>query len=220
MKKALKWSMLLILILSGAFVYESITNIGLMVPTVVTKTVQVMAPPPEKIEVSRQAMLRSLEGKLEITTASMRLEKYVHGGICTGNAWQQFAYENCVTMLVPAKINAGFDWENFGPDNIEVTHEVITINLGTPKIHDVVIDHSGIKVLDQSDGALVFSDTSLQTRILAESTPAFRKDACFNGILKTAALVAEKKVGDNIRLILRQAGDVRQVKITYTMPAC
>ena len=219
MKKIL-WIPIVGVMLVVAFFIGQAISIASGVASTATATISAVAPPEEKIEVSRQAMLRALDGKLEITTASMRLEKYVHGGICTGNAWQQFAYENCVTMLVPAKINAGFDWESFGPDNIEVTHEVITIKLGTPKIHDVVIDHSGIKVLDQSDGALVFSDTSLQTRILAESTPAFRKDACFNGILKTAALVAEKKVGDNIRLILRQAGDVRQVKITYTMPAC
>ena len=167
MKKIIKWLALLILILAGAFVYNGITNIGSMVPTVAA-----VMPPPEKIEVSRQAMLRALEGKLELTTASMRLEKFVPGGVCDGNTWQNFAYEDCVTMLVPAKINAGFDWGTFKPEQIKSTSERITVDIGTPKIFDVVIDHQNIKVIYRSDGAFVSPDKSLEMRVLAATEPA------------------------------------------------
>jgi Protein of unknown function (DUF4230) len=202
----------------GAYLYGQATSIAAPITRVVEKTIQVVGPPPEKIEVSRQAMLRALEGKLELTTASMRLEKYVPGGVCNGNAWQNFAYENCVTMLVPAKINAGFDWGTWKPEQITATHERVTIDLGAPKIFDVVIDHKNIKVLYQGDGAFVSPDKTLQTRVLAASEPAFRRDACNNDILHTASLEAEKRVSDIERSLLHTAGDTREVVVTSKAP--
>ena len=207
-------------LVAGSYWYGQATSIAEPIVRTVTRTVEVIAPPPEKIEVSRQAMLRALKGKLELTTASMRLEKYVPGGVCDGNAWQNFAYENCVALLVPAKINSGFAWETFKPGMIAVTPELVTINLGTPKIFDVVIDHKNIKVLYQGDGAFVSPDKTLQTRTLAAAEKALRLDACHNGILRTAGLEAEKRIGDILRSLLHAAGDVREVKITYSVPAC
>ena len=208
------------MMLVATFFWGQATSIAPAVTEAVARTIETVAPPPERIEVSRQAMLRALEGKLELTTASMRLEKYVPGGVCDGNAWQNFAYENCVAMLVPAKINAGFDWGTFKPEQITTTPELVTIDLGTPKIFDVVIDHQNIKVLYQGDGAFVSPDNTLQSRILAESEKAFRYDACHNDILRTAGLEAEKRTGDIVRSLLHTTGDRREVKITYTIPAC
>lgn len=165
-------------------------------------------------------MVQALEEKLEITTFSMFLDTYVIAGVCDGNGWQQFAYRNCVTMLVPAKINAGFNWETFGPDSITTNRDEVTVHLGKAKIHDVVINHKGIEVLNQEDGAFVSPDKHLQTKALAKAATELRLKACRNDILKAAALAAEKKVGDNLRVLLKTAGDVRTVKIVYDIPKC
>ena len=204
----------------GSFLLGSIVTFELQPPEVITKTVEAITPPPERIEVTRNVMVKALEDKLEITTFSMYLDAYVVAGVCDGNWWQDFAYRNCVTMLVPGKVNAGFDWETFGPDQITTSRDEVIVHLGKPVIHDVVIDHKRIEVLGQEDGAFVFSDKKLQTKALAQATDEIRKKACRNDILKAAGLSAEKKIGDNLRLFLQQAGDVRSVKIVYDIPTC
>ena len=107
----------------------------------VAETIAPALPPPERIEVSRQAMVKALEQKVEITSASMYLDKYVPGGVCGENAWQRFMYNNCVTMLVTAKVNAGFDWKAVTAQQITADHERVTVDLGSPKILDVVTIH-------------------------------------------------------------------------------
>lgn len=204
----------------GSFLLGSILTFELQTPEIITETVEAVVPPPERIEVTRNVMVKALEDKLEITTFSMYLDAYVVAGVCDGNWWQDFAYRNCVTMLVPGKVNAGFDWETFGPDHITENRDEVIVHLGKAMIHDVVIDHKRIEVLDQEDGAFVFSDKKLQAKALAQATVEIRQKACRNDIYKAAALSAEKKVGDNLRLLLKTAGDVRTVKIVYDIPDC
>lgn len=204
----------------GGAIIGTVATFELQPPEVITETVKAVTPPPERIEVTRNVMVKALEDKLEITTFSMYLDAYVVAGVCDGNWWQNFAYRNCVTMMVPGKINAGFDWETFGPSQITTSRDVVTVHLGRPIIHDVVIDHKRIEVLGQEDGAFVFSDKKLQTKALAQATVELRQKACRNDILKAAALSAEKRVGDNLRLFLQQAGDVRAVAIVYDIPDC
>ncbi len=200
----------------ASFFIGSIVTFEMQIPEIITKTVEVITPPPERIEVTRVAMVKALEGKLEITSASMKLEKYVPSGTCNSFLW-----EDCIVMIVTGKVNAGFDWGTFSSDDITTTGDVVTVNLGTPKIHDVVIDHTRTKVLNQTDGLLVINpDKSLQMRTLAKTVTQLRKDACHNDLLKFAALEADKRVGDNLRLFLQQAGDVRTVKVVYDIPDC
>lgn len=206
--------------ISGAFLWDTIGGISSAVPQVITKTVAVVTPPPERTEVTRDVMVQALEGKLELVTASFKFDTYTIAGTCDGNWWQQFAYTNCVSLLIPGKVNAGFNWQQFGPESITATTETVTVNLGTPRLFDVVIDHSKIEVLNQEDGAFVSQDKTLQTRALAQATHELRVKACQSNLLRFAALEAEKRVGDNLRTLLAEAGDIRQVRITHMPPAC
>jgi Protein of unknown function (DUF4230) len=219
MKKRYIALMVTVGVVGGALV-GTIATFELQPPEVISRTVEAVTPPPERIEVTRNVMIRALEDKLEITTFSMYPDAYVVAGVCDGNWWQDFAYRNCVTMLVPGKVNAGFDWETFGPDQITTSRDEVIVHLGQAEIQDVVIDHKGIEVLGQEDGAFVFSDKKLQTKALAQATVELRQKACRNDILKAAGLSAEKKVGDNLRLLLKAAGDVRTVSIVYDTPTC
>jgi hypothetical protein len=199
----------------GALV-GTVATFELQTPKIITKAVAAVTPPPERIEVTRVAMVKALEGKLEITSASMRLEKYVPGGVCNSFLW-----EDCVTVIVSGKINAGFDWGSFTPHNIRVTPDEVTVHLGKPKIHDVVIDHTRTKTISQEDGLFVLTpDKSLQLRTIARTVDQLKVDACHNGILKFAALEAEKRVGANLRTLLKAAGDTRTVSIVYDIPRC
>lgn len=206
--------------IAGAFLWDMIGGISTAIPRVVTKTVEVVAPPPERTEVTRDVMVRALEGKLELVTASLPFDTHTVAGTCDGNWWQQFAYKNCVSLLIPGKVNAGFNWQQFGSESITANAETVTINLGTPRLFDVVIDHSKIEVLNQEDGLFVSIDKTLQVRALAQATRELRVKACRSGLLRFAATEAEKRVGDNLRTLLHAAGDTRQVRITYMPPDC
>ncbi len=220
MKKFLLFLALLGAGIVGAFAWNYVGGVTAAVPRIVTRTVEVVAPPPERIEVTRDVMVRSLEGKLELVTASLNFDTHTIAGTCDGNWWQQFAYKNCVSLFIPGKVNAGFNWQQFGPESITTTPETVTVNLGTPRLFDVVIDHSNIEVLYQIDGTFVSQDRTLQTRALAQATRELRVKACQSNLLRFAALEAEKLVGDNLRILLSEAGDIRQVRITHMPPAC
>jgi hypothetical protein len=219
-KKALLFLALAGAGLAGAFLWNMIGGIGTAIPRVVTQTVEVVAPPPERTEVTRDVMVRALEGKLELVTASFPFDTHIVAGTCDGNWWQQFAYKNCVSLLIPGKVNAGFNWQQFGPESITTNAETVTVNLGAPRLFDVVIDHSKIEVLNQEDGAFVSQDRTLQVRALAQATRELRTKACQSDLLAFAALEAEKRVGDNLRTLLHEAGDTRQVRITHMPPVC
>jgi Protein of unknown function (DUF4230) len=218
--KKLTAALLGLAVLVGGVSLGALLTFELRPPQVITQAVTAVTPPPERTEVTRDVMVRSLQGKLEMVTASLLLDAYTVAGVCDGNWWQDFAYRNCVTMLIPGKVNAGFNWQQFGPENIETTSETITVNIGTPQIFDVVIDHSKIEVLNQDDGWFVSQDQTLQTRALAQATRELRAKACRNDILTFAAHEAEVRVGNNLRTLLHAAGDTRQVRVIYMPPTC
>lgn len=192
------------------------------IPKVVTKTVEVMAPPPEKVQVSKFVIVEAMEKKYQLTTASANLQTYLEAGRCDGNWWQDMAYRDCLKMDVPAKVNAGFGQNIIDEKRITATPETVTIDLGTPIIHDVVINHARIKVRNPDDEGGFWSDAdkNLQARALAKTETTFRRLACEAGIFQQASLSAEKQYGDHVRHILSLAGDTRTVHITYDVPTC
>jgi hypothetical protein len=216
MKKVLLFLALASVGIGGALAWNWIAGISSVVPQAAAE----IAPPPERTLVTRDVMVKALEGKLELVTASLPFDTHTIAGTCDGNAWQKFAYENCVSLLIPGKVNAGFDWQQFGPESITMNADEIVVNLGKPKIFDVVIDHGKIAVLNQTDGAFVTRDQSLQVRAIAQATRELRVKACGSDLLRFASLEAEKRVGDNLRTLLHAAGDTRLVRISHMPPDC
>jgi hypothetical protein len=218
MKKYLLFAAAIVLgMVAAAYSYYSPLSRG---EAAVSTVIAAVTPAPERVEVTREVMVKSIEGKLEVTTASLTLETYTVAGRCDGNNWQQWAYENCVTLLVPAKVNAGFDWSEFGADDISTDADTVTIKLGQPTIFDVVINHQKIEVLDQVDGWFVTQDKSLQMRALAQASKEIRAKACLNDIYKWASLEGKERIGNNIRTTLQAAGDKRKVEVLTTPVRC
>jgi hypothetical protein len=220
MRKALIFLPIAAAALLGTFGWDYIGGISSAAPRIITKTVEAVTPPPERTLVTRDVMVKALEGKLELVTASLPFDTHTIAGTCDGNWLQRLAYKNCVSLFIPGKVNAGFNWQQFGLASITTNTETITVNLGRPKIFDVVIDHEKIDVINQEDGWFVSQDNTLQTRALAKATRELKTKACHSGLLRFAAVEAEKRVGDNLRTLLHAAGDTRQVRITYMPPDC
>lgn len=200
------------------------TDVSFMpdVPKVITRTVEVVAPPPETVQVSKYVIVQAMEETYQVTTASANLKTYVEAGRCNGNWWQDMAYRDCLKMDVPAKVNAGFGQNIIDEERVSATDQSITIDLGTPVIHDVVINHGRITVRNPDDDGGFWSDAdkNLQARALARLAPTFQRMACEAGIFRQAALSAEKQYGDHLRHVLGLAGDTRTIQIIYTVPTC
>lgn len=224
-RPAINWKRYLFVVLLSLFIvtaYICVTTIASTVPRALSGAVTAMTPSPTRVEVDRLAMVRALQDKLEVTTFTMRLETPATAGTYRpeDNAWQHL-WEYSRTDLVPAEVNAGFDWGGFKPDQITATHETVTVDLGPPKILSIVIDHAGVKNVSEYVGIGVgWPDTTLESKILANAENAFRKDACTNGVLKAAALSAEKQVGTFLQTFLRAAGDTRAIVVTSHSPMC
>ena len=203
----------------GGFLMQS----SIAAPRFITKTVEVLAPPPERVEISPIVLVNAMESKFDTITFSIKLKlDQVTAGRCDGNAWQDFWYRDCLKMEVPAEVSAGFGKEILDPSRITATTSTITVNLGTPVILRTGIFHARVKVLNPEDdgGMAVDPDKNLQAKALAKAENRLRQAACEAGILKAAALSAEKEFGDLFRNVLKAAGDVRTVKIVYTIPKC
>lgn len=213
---------LLLALLIVAYIVKQASDLAQTVPRALTSAAAALAPSPTVIEVDRIAMVRALQEKFEVTTFTMRLEKNIPAGSYRqeDNAWQHL-WEYGRTDLVPADVNAGYDWGGFKPEQITATHETVTVDLGPPKIMSVVIDHKNVKNVSEYTGLGVgWPDITLESQILTKAEAAFRKDACTNGVLKAAALSAEKQVGAFLQVFLRAAGDKRTVKVVSQSPTC
>ncbi|HWU24570.1 MAG TPA: DUF4230 domain-containing protein [Candidatus Paceibacterota bacterium] len=224
-RTTINWKRYLFLVLLTLFLvvaYILVTVTVSTVPRALSGAVAAVTPSPTTIEVDRLAMVRALQEKFEVTTFTMRLETTASAGTyrAEDNAWQHL-WEYNRTDVVPANINAGYDWDGFKPEQVTATHEMVRVDLGPPKILSVVIDHAGVKNVSEYVGFGVgWPDTTLESKILANAEIAFRKDACTNGILKAAALSAERQVGAFLQTFLRAAGDKRTVIVTSRSPTC
>lgn len=158
---------------------------------------------------------------MEVTTISLNLEAYVTTGTCGDGVINSFLWNDCLVMLVPGKVNAGFDWGGFTADQVETTDTEVVVTISSYKIFDPVIDHSKLATLNYDDGLFVINpNMNLQGQGLAQATRDLREDACNNDILRLAALSTEKNIGDNLRTFLHAAGDVRMVRIVSDIPVC
>ena len=226
MRKLLKLLLWLVVgagILLLAFIFQWITSIGSAVPTVITKTVEGLAPPPANIEVSPVMIINAMEDKFETTTFSMNLTaEEVTAGRCGGNLWQDLAYRDCLKMSVPGVINAGFGRSILDRNRIQSGDKTVIFDLGSPIIQNVIIGHARVRVLNPDDdgGWLTDPDKNLQAQAFAIAEKKLSHIACRAGILRSAAHSAEIHYGTLIRTVLKAAGDERVVKITYTVPVC
>jgi hypothetical protein len=208
----------------GAYLYGQATSFTEPLTRTITETVQVVAPPPPKVEVSPVIVIGAMKRIFENNTFSMPLTAdEVRSGVCEDSWIKRSLYQKCVRMMVPATLKAGFNKAILDRSRIVVSDETITINLGTPTINDVVIDHARVKVLnrDEGDGWLATADKNLQAKGFVVAEKKLRRVACIAGIHRAAALSAEKQYGEEIRNLLAIIGANYRVVFTHTLPkAC
>ena len=207
----------------GSYFYGQATSIMPAVTDTVTAAYAAAAPPPTKVEVSPVVIIKAMEEIYETNTFSMRLTaERVKAGRCDGNWYQDLAYRDCLLMQVPATVKAGFDRAMLDRSLLTATSELVTIDLGTPVIHDVIINHAQVLVLNPDDdgGWLTDANKNLQAEGFATAEQKLRIVACRAGIYKSAALSAVTQHGDAVRNLLALAGDHRPVKVVYQLPHC
>jgi hypothetical protein len=201
--------------------YGQATSFTEPITRTITKTIEVMAPPLPKIEVSPVFIVGATREINERNTFAMPLTAdEVRSGVCEDGWIKRGLYQKCVIMDVPATIKAGFNRPDLSQNQITITADQITINLGTPTINDVIIDHARVRVLnkDEEDGWLAKPDKNLQAAGFVKASQELRKAACVAGIHRSAALSAEKQYGDEMRNALAAIGATYRVVIKYTLP--
>lgn len=205
----------------GAYFYGQATSIVPAMTRTVTETIEVLAPPPPKVEVSPTVIIKAMEEKFEVTTFSMYLIlDEVKSGVCK-DGWRYYVYQDCMRMQVPAMVNAGTGRQILDRSHLTTTVDEVIVDLGTLIIHNVVIDHKRVKVLnsDEKGGFLREERKNLQSEGFVKAEKRLREIACKAGIYKAAGLSAEKHYGQ-LREVLAAANDHRKVKFTYRLPKC
>lgn len=220
MKKLLLILMVGVLVV-GSYLYGQATSIAEPITRVVKKTIEVMASPPVKIEVSPVVLIQAMEDKFESITFSMYLvPDEVKAGQCDGNWFQDTLYRDCLKMRVPGYVNAGFNRGILDRNRFVVTADTITIDLGTPVIYKPNIDHKHVKVLNPDDdgGWATDPDKNLQAKAFVVAEGKLRQAACKANILQASALSAEIRYGNEIREVLKAVGAAHRVVVKYTIP--
>jgi len=226
MKKLLALLALLALVIAllGAYLYGQATSITTTISATTAQAVAATLPPPPKVEISPVILIQAMEEKFETTTFSMNLSADdVKVGRCDGNWWQNFWWRDCLKMKVPGTVDAGFGREILDPSRITVSGNIITLDIGSPKINPkTYIDHANVKVYNPDDtpGWLANANKNLQAEGFAQAEQKLRVAACQAGILRAASLSGENHYGEQLRNALKAAGDVRTVKVVSHIPNC
>jgi len=221
MKKKLLLLLGIIIAVAGVFVWDTIAEMREAVPKQFAKVAAAVAPP-EPTTVAAPALVEALEHKLELTVAEAIFTTSVSTGTCGESGWQVFAWNDCLTMEVPGKVEVDVDLGGFDLEDIEETPEQVIITLPGVVVGDIVINHATIRVVGYDDGVFVWSpNPNLQGEGLAKATKQIRDQACRSDKLRTeAVLKAEENIHKLLRPIFKAAGDRRTLVVQLTSVGC
>jgi Protein of unknown function (DUF4230) len=204
----------------GARIGSGIVNIGGAVPEMIS-TAAAATLPPEPVTVTEQAMVEAIEHRLELTVAELSFTTSVETGTCGETSWQRFAWDDCLTMIVPGKVEVDLLLEGFNEESIETTERTVTITLPGVTVGDVILDHSHIRPVDYEQGLFVTdADPNLQGQGLAEARENLRVQACGSPLLSEENRTTADRVKNLLQPIFDEVGDSRTITVVLEAPTC
>lgn len=220
MKKLVLWAALISAALAGAFLYNTIVSIGNGVGETISE-VAAATLPPEPVTVTEQAMVETIDRKLELTVAELTFTTPVTTGTCGETDWQRFAWNDCLTMIVPGKVEADLHLDGFNSEAIETTAEMVTIRLPGVKVGDITINHEKLTVVRYDQGLFVTDAApNLQGQGLADAREDLFNQACRSDLLEEATLRAADRVKNLLQPLFEAVGDTRTITVVLSSSAC
>jgi hypothetical protein len=142
---------------------------------------------------SSQTVIKELRELNRLETASFTIEKVIDAGT-SGNALQQFLYEDRILLIAHGQIIAGIDMAKLGDKDVTVSGKSITLKLPASEILVTTLDNGQTRVYDRQQGLLSKGDKNLESNARKVAVDAITDAACKGNILQTASDNAKKQL--------------------------
>ena len=133
----------------------------------------------------QSAVVKEIVALNRLETASFNIEKIIEAG-SAGNSLQNILFGDKILLIAHGQVIAGFDLSKISKENVEVSGEILNLQLSAPEILVTKLDSEKTRVYDRKLGWLTKGDSNLETgaRLVAEQE--IRRAACESRILDIA----------------------------------
>lgn len=180
----------------------------------------VIAALPERIDVSRPSVVTEVRSLGQLVTYSMEQEKIIESGTWGGNALQRAWYKDHILFIASGTVVAGFDLQALPQKSVVETSDMITVDLGSPKLMFSRIDNEKSKVYEREVGLFNSPDLHLESRTRQKAEETLRNAACQNGILQKAGESGQRVVETLLKRVLKAAKAEKKVVVIYSVGSC
>lgn len=137
------------------------------------------------INTEQTAVVKEIVALNRLETASFNIEKIIEAG-SAGNSLQNILFGDKILLIAHGQVIAGFDLSKISKENVEVSGEILNLQLPEPEILVTKLDSEKTRVYDRKLGWLTKGDSNLETgaRLVAEQE--IRRAACESRILDIA----------------------------------
>ncbi len=175
---------------------------------------------PERIDVSRPSVVTEVRSLGQLVTYSMEQEKIIEAGTWGGNAIQSAWYKDHMLFIANGTVVAGFDLETLPEGSVVETGDMITVDLGSPKLMFSRIDNEKSKVYEREVGLFNSPDLHLESRTRQKAEEALRHSACQSGILQKAGESGQRVVETLLKRVLKAAKIEKKVIVIFSVGSC
>lgn len=156
--------------------------------------------PTTKVDTSRAAVVRQIQGLNRLETASYTIDKIIEAGN-TGNVFQNLLYGDRILLIAHGTVVAGVDLSAISPKDVIIAGHSLRINLPPTRIFSTTLDANQTRVYDRRLGLLSKGDKDLETQARAAATSSITSAACTDGILQRAATEAKARLSQMYALL-------------------
>lgn len=172
-------------------------------------------PPPPQVDV-RSLIVQQVRGASELTTAVLTMEAVVPTS--QDRAIGEWVVGTTKLLYIArGEVRAGVDLSQIQASDIQVSHDIVQVNLPPPRILDSKIDVNRSSVYDYDRGMLGLGpDTAPQLQVLAQqqALQKIQAAACSDRLLEQANARAKLVVEQ----LLSTASDQQQVEVKTQPP--
>lgn len=141
----------------------------------------------------QSAVVKEIVSLNRLETASFNIEKIIEAGKA-GNSLQNILFGDKILLIAHGQVIAGFDLSKLSKNNVEVSGEILKLQLPAPEILVTKLDSGKTRVYDRKLGWLTKGDTNLESDARLTAEQKIRQAACESGILDVAAENLRKQI--------------------------
>lgn len=141
----------------------------------------------------QSAVVMEIVSLNRLETASFNIEKIIEAGTA-GSSLQNILFGDKILLIAHGQVIAGFDLSKLSKDNVEVSGEILKLQLPAPEILVTKLDSGKTRVYDRKLGWLTKGDANLESDARLTAEQKIRQAACESGILDVAAENLRKQI--------------------------